>query len=110
MKFLIAVKMPSRRPASWVPPAGVYSPEVTEAAELAVADLGLEEGEHVTAIRFEYGRVEQGFTTRDGGWDREGIKDVHDDIASATGGSQSTISRDRRRNAFINPFGSHLTA
>ena len=55
----------------------------TETAELAVADLGLEEGEHVTAIRFEYGRVEQGFTTRDGGWDREGIKDVHDDIASA---------------------------
>ena len=55
----------------------------TEATELAVADLGLEEGEHVTAIRFEYGRVEQGFTTRDGGWDREGIKDVHDDIASA---------------------------
>ncbi len=55
----------------------------TEAAELAVADLGLEEDEHVTAIRFEYGRVEQGFTTRDGGWDREGIKDVHDDIASA---------------------------
>lgn len=55
----------------------------TEAAELAVADLGLEEGERVTAIRFEYGRVEQGFTTRDGGWDREGIKDVHDDIASA---------------------------
>ena len=55
----------------------------TEAAELAVADLGLEEGEHVTAIRFEYGRVEQGFTTRDGGWDREGIMDVHDDIASA---------------------------
>lgn len=55
----------------------------TEAAELAVADLGLEEGEHVTAIRFEYGRVEQGFTTRDGGWDREGIMDIHDDIASA---------------------------
>ena len=55
----------------------------TDATELAVADLGLEEGEHVTAIRFEYGRVEQGFTTRDGGWDREGIKDVHDDIASA---------------------------
>ena len=55
----------------------------TEAAELAVADLGLEEGEHVTAIRFEYGRVEQGFTTRDGGWDRDGIKDAHDDIASA---------------------------
>lgn len=53
----------------------------TVAAELAVADLGLEEGEHVTAIRFEYGRVEQGFTTRDGGWDRDGIKDAHDGIA-----------------------------
>ena len=55
----------------------------TEAAELAVADLGLEEDEHVTAIRFVYVRVEQCYTTRDGGWDREGIKDVHDDIASA---------------------------
>lgn len=55
----------------------------TEAAELAVADLGLEDDEHVTAVRFEYGRVEAGFTTRDGGWDRDGIKDAHDDIASA---------------------------
>ena len=33
-----------------------------ELPEFEVADLGLEEGEHVTAIRFEYGRVEQGFT------------------------------------------------
>lgn len=55
----------------------------TEAAELSVADLGLEDDEHVTAVRFEYGRVEAGFTTRDGGWDRDGIKDAHDDIASA---------------------------
>lgn len=55
----------------------------TEAEDLKVSDLGLAEGEHVTAIRFEYGRVEAGFTTRDGGWDREGIKDAHDDIASA---------------------------
>ena len=54
-----------------------------EATELSVADLGLEDDEHVTAIRFEYGRVESGFTTRDGGWDRDGIKDAHDDIASA---------------------------
>lgn len=55
----------------------------TEATELSVADLGLEDDEHVTAVRFEYGRVEAGFTTRDGGWDRDGIKDAHDDIASA---------------------------
>ena len=55
----------------------------TEAEDLKVSDLNLAEGEHVTAIRFEYGRVEAGFTTRDGGWDREGIKDAHDDIASA---------------------------
>lgn len=55
----------------------------TEATELSVADLGLEDDEHVIAIRFEYGRVESGFTTRDGGWDRDGIKDAHDDIASA---------------------------
>lgn len=55
----------------------------TEATELSVADLGLEGDEHVIAIRFEYGRVESGFTTRDGGWDRDGIKDAHDDIASA---------------------------
>lgn len=55
----------------------------TEATELSVADLGLEDDEHVIAIRFEYGRVERGFTTRDGGWDRDGIKDAHDDIASA---------------------------
>lgn len=55
----------------------------TEATELSVADLGLEDDEHVIAIRFEYGRVESGFTTRDGGWDRDGIKHAHDDIASA---------------------------
>ena len=64
-------------------PTRKLSTGMKQQVKLAVADLGLEEGEHVTAIRFEYGRVEQGFTTRDGGWDREGIKDVHDDIASA---------------------------
>ena len=65
----------------------------TEAAELAVADLGLEDDEHVTAIRFEYGRVEAGFTTRDGGWDRDGIKDAHDDIASAEDTARENGSR-----------------
>lgn len=52
----------------------------TEATELAVADLGLAEGEKVTAIRFEYGRVEEGFTTRTDEWDRTNLKSGHDDL------------------------------
>ena len=52
----------------------------TEATELSVSDLGLADGETVTAVRLEYGRVEEGFTTRAGGWDREDLKDAHDDI------------------------------
>ena len=56
----------------------------TEAEDLKVSDLDLAEGEHVTAIRFEYGRVESGFTTREGDWDRDGIKDSHDDVNDAT--------------------------
>ena len=52
----------------------------TESTELSVADLDLAEGEVVTAVRFEYGRVEAGFTSRAGGWDRDGIKSAHDDV------------------------------
>ena len=55
----------------------------TEAEDLKVSDLELAEGEHVTAIRFEYGRVESGFTTREDDWDRDGIKDSHDDVNDA---------------------------
>lgn len=51
--------------------------------ELAVADLGLSKGEYVSEIRLEYGRVEVGFTTRTSEWDREDLKDVHDDLADA---------------------------
>ena len=58
-----------------------------------MADLDLPDDEHVTAIRFEYGRVEVGFTTRDGGWDRDGIKDAHDDIASAEDTARENGSR-----------------
>ena len=56
----------------------------TEAEDLKVSDLELAEGEHVTVIRFEYGRVESGFTTREDDWDRDGIKDSHDDMNDAT--------------------------
>lgn len=52
----------------------------TEATELKVSDLGLADGERVTGIRFEYGRVEEGFTTRADDWDRENIKSGHDDL------------------------------
>lgn len=54
----------------------------TESVDLAVSDLGLEDGERVTAIRLEYGRVEQGFTSRSGDWNRDDLKDAHDDLAS----------------------------
>lgn len=52
----------------------------TESTELKVSDLGLADGEVVVAVRFEYGRVESGFTTREGGWDRDDLKDAHDDV------------------------------
>lgn len=52
----------------------------TEATELSVSDLGLDEGDEVVAVRLEYGRVEAGFTSRPDGWEREDIKDEHDDI------------------------------
>ena len=55
----------------------------TESTYLSVEDLDLEEGEYVTAIRFEYGRVEEGFTTRTEGWDADTLKDAHDDVDDA---------------------------
>lgn len=45
-----------------------------------VAELGLADGEHVTALRFEHGRVEAGFATRDGGWDRDDLKAETDNL------------------------------
>lgn len=53
----------------------------TEATELSVADLDLEGTTVVSAIRFEFGRVEAGFTTRTDGWDRDDLKNEHDDYA-----------------------------
>lgn len=52
----------------------------THATELKVSDLGLADGERVTGIRFEYGRVEEGFATRIGDWDRADLKSGHDDL------------------------------
>lgn len=52
----------------------------TQAQTLEVADLGLGEGEVVTAVRFEFGRVEKGFTTRTSSWERDDLKHDHDDL------------------------------
>ena len=63
-----------------------------EATHLSVDDLGLEPDEKVTAIRFEYGRVDAGFTSRKDAWDREDIKDPHDDVAGVPDGGEGTAS------------------
>lgn len=52
----------------------------TEATELSVADLDLEEGERVIAVRLEYGRVEEGFSSRTGEWERDDLKHERDDV------------------------------
>lgn len=54
----------------------------SEAEKLEVADLELEDGEAVTAVRLEYGRVEKGFTSRTAEWDRDDLKDPHDDLGA----------------------------
>lgn len=62
----------------------LWKQDVSTAAveKLVVSDLGLEEGEVVTAIRLEYGRVEKDFTSRIGEWDRDALKDPHDDLGT----------------------------
>ncbi len=64
----------------------------TDATYLAVNSLGLADGEYVTAIRFEYGRVEADFSTRTEGWDEEGLKDEHDDVYGADASHEETFS------------------
>ena len=52
----------------------------TAATTLDVSELNLASDEYITAFRFEYGRVEEGFTTRTSAWDRDNLKDGHDDL------------------------------
>ncbi len=59
----------------------------TKSEKLSTHDLQLEEGEKIISIRFEYGRVESGFSTRSDKsalWDREDLLDEHDDMDSAS--------------------------
>lgn len=63
--------------------------------ELRVSDLDLGDDEKVVGIRFEFGRVEEGFTSRPDSWDREGLKHAHDDlddILASHGGSFDSAS------------------
>lgn len=68
--------------------------DATASTTLAVDELGLPQGEEIVAVRFEYGRVEAGFTTRPHDWDRPGLKDAHDDL-DAIEGSHREASSDR---------------
>lgn len=76
-----------------------------EAVELPVSELALAEGEVVTGVRLEYGRVEEGFTTRTGDWDRGDIKDAHDDVddlaPSHDDGLSPAVLRMRATEAYV---------
>lgn len=72
----------------WIAGADAASPQALDAHELPLA-----EGEIVTAVRLEYGRVEPGFTSREGDWEREDLKDPHDDLGQIDlGGTDSEAS------------------
>lgn len=52
-----------------------------EAIRLSTDTLDLADDEHVIAVRFEYGRVESGFSTHEPDWSQDTLKDPHDDVA-----------------------------
>ena len=66
----------------------------TAASNLSVSDLHLADDEYVTAFRFEYGRVEEGFTTRTSAWDRDDLKDAHDDVDAVEYVHEETFTPD----------------
>lgn len=55
-----------------------------ESQTLKVADLKLADGEYITGIAFEHGRVEKGFTTRTSNWDRGKLKSTDDTLGKIT--------------------------
>ena len=66
----------------------------TAASTLDVSDLHLADDEYVTAFRLEYGRVEEGFTTRTSAWDRDDLKDSHDDLDTVEYVHEETFQED----------------
>ena len=57
--------------------------DLSKATELSVSELTLAEGERIAGIRLEFGRVDDAFTTRSDGWDRDDLKAEHDDVEPA---------------------------
>lgn len=49
---------------------------------LDVSDLKLADGEYITGIAFEHGRVEKGFATRTSQWDRSDLKSTDDTLTA----------------------------
>ena len=78
----------------------------TEATALSVSDLGLAEGEKVVAVRLEYGRVDPGFTTRSGDWERDGLKDARDDVSDVTATHEGDLTDEGTERA---PLVVHMT-
>lgn len=65
----------------------------TLAAETFDVDsLELADGEYVTAIRFEHGRVEAAFATRAGEWDREDLKAEDDNLQDAAASHEGSFN------------------
>lgn len=52
--------------------------DATQANILDVRDLNLNEGQHISALRFEFGCVTDSFTTRADGWERSSLKSEDD--------------------------------
>ena len=66
----------------------------TAATTFDVSGLHLADDEFVTGLRFEYGRVEKEFTTRTSAWDRDDLKDEHDDVDSVEYVHEETFQSD----------------
>lgn len=66
---------------------------------LPVSTLNLSDGEYVTGIRLEYGRVEKGFTTRTSAWTRNELKNQHDDVDNIAYVHEETFKLDNSLDA-----------
>lgn len=54
--------------------------DATQPSDLDIEELELSDGEKVTSVRLEYGRVEEGFSSRSADWNRAELKNIHDDL------------------------------
>ena len=70
--------------------------DLSTATDLSVSELPLAPGEIVSGIRLEFGRVEPSFTTRADGWNRDDLKDEHDDIDPQAPSISDDAEQDQR--------------